>query len=290
MLPQIFLAQPPATAQARRTLRAHALELAAQLVRVAEGPCYAILNIEPAESEPIDMLLLRPRSALVALVRQAEGPLRVQGGHPWLAQARQARADALAMLGGLAPALGTAVAAVVAAPRIPEGSSIALDVEDHRQRVKLLGFDELAALASMLQAGAQLDEAAMRGAAQALDAQLWHNGERLLFEIGLAPYVLRRGDGATLPLLEGASVVGRRKQAIQHEYRLTIEGDDAVSADHAIIVCAPSGRLLLRDTSTNGTYIRAPGGSEQRIHHAEQAIAPDTIIRLGETELALVRA
>ena len=186
--------------------------------------------------------------------------------------------------------LGNPVAAIIITPALPPSSQIALDIEDHRQRVKVLEIGELAPLASMLQADAQLDLAAMQQIAAQLDARLWHDGERLLFEISLTPFALRvlSRDSPPQPLLEGANIIGRRAAPLQQEYRLTITGDDTISADHAVLVC-DGERVVVRDTSTNGTLVRTSDGVETLLQHGEAALAPGSVLRTGETELRLER-
>lgn len=308
--PQIFLATTPATAQTRRMLRVRALDLLARLGDFGEGPCVAVLCVVQGAAS-VDIVLLRPRSVLVGTFQEADAPIDIHRDHSWLVEARAARAAVLRVLeeGGkgqrgegetvffpphplpLSPSqLGSPVAAVIVAPSLPAESRIVLDVEDHRQRVKVLGLDELAPLAAMLQAGAQLDQSATEAIAKQLGGSLWHDGERFVFELGLAPYELRLVSGDArqrFPLLEGANILGRRALPLQYEYRLAFPGDDSISADHAILICSPDGRVVLRDTSTNGSYIRLMDGGEERIHRAERSLTPGTILRIGETLLRL---
>lgn len=291
-MPQLFLASTPATAHARRLLRMRALDLHARLSRINDEPCVGMLNMEHDESV-IDLVLLRPRSVLVGMLKEVDTPLDIRRDHPWLAEARAARAAVLQLLeqsATFSPAqFGTPIAAVIVVPAVHAESQIVLDVEDHRQRVKVLGLNELAPLAAMLQAGAQLDQAAMEQIGEQLGGRLWHNGERLQFELGLVPYELRvlSNGGQRYPLIEGANILGRRTTPLQYEYRLAFSGDDSISADHAILICAPDGRVVLRDTSTNGSYIRAMDGGEERLHRSERALSPGTILRIGETLLRL---
>lgn len=293
MLPQIYLAQTPTSALRRRMLRVQALELRDRLARIDPGPCYVVLQLGEAGAPRMDVAILRPRSVIIGLLKTVDTPLDIGRDHPWLLEARQARAMLVAQLTAneTAPppwAIGTPIAAVIISPQLPAESQITLDVEDHRQRVKVLTIDELAPLAAMLQAGAQLDEAAMQQLVAQLGARHWHNGERLLFEIGLAPYrlaVIGR-DSPPLTLLEGATVIGRRTAPLHYEYRLTITGDDSISADHAVLVC-DGERVVLRDTSTNGTLITTADSAAQMVHLSEISIVPGTVIRIGETEVRL---
>ena len=98
--------------------------------------------------------------------------------------------------------------------------------------------------------------------------RLWHDGERLLFELAPGRFQLRllpEGDRAeaVLPLIEGENVVGRRKTPRRYERRVTLSGDDLVSSDHARIVCGDDDRVALRDTSKNGTWITATCSSTE---------------------------
>jgi hypothetical protein len=63
-----------------------------------------------------------------------------------------------------------------------------------------------------------------------------------------------------------------------------------MSNDHALIVVADDGRIVVRDTSTNGTWIALPGEPERRLHRAEQPVVPGTTLRMGATRMRLERA
>jgi hypothetical protein len=319
--PKIYLGQTPATAHGRRALRLRALDLHARLSQLDESaPSYALLNFQPSpndETSIVDVLLLRPKAVLVGILKEYDGPIDVRANGQWvmhssgaqirgpsgetpLEQIKRSRDHVRAKIeqtsastsSALAERLGTLIGALICTPKTHPETRVNLDIEDHRQRIKVLGLDELRPLLAMLQAGAQLAEDDMRLVAQEVfQGRLWHDGKQLLFELGLASYHMRvlASDGGTavLPLLEGASVIGRRAAPIQHEYRITLTGDDSVSNDHAIIVCGTDNRVLLRDTSTNGSWVQAPDGPEIRVHHAERSIVPGSIIRMGETRLVL---
>jgi hypothetical protein len=172
-------------------------------------------------------------------------------------------------------------------------SRISLDVGEHRQWLKVLGLDELPGLAAMVQLGTQLAEEWIRLiVSEIFGGRPWHDGERLLFELAPGRFQLRllaEGDRAeeVLPLIEGENLIGRRRQASGHEHRLTLAGDDLISSDHARIVCHGSDRVTLHDTSKNGTWVASQGGPEERLHGAERAIGPGTVLRMGVTRMRL---
>jgi hypothetical protein len=313
--PQIYLGQIPATPPARRLLREQALKLAALFSRPALDPTALLLHVQPPDANhPADLLLLRPHAALVGVIKEADGPimtdaagrwlhagrdepLRGPGGEPLLAWIKQLRESAMAPLErATAQSFARMIGALIVAPTTHPESQIALDIDDHRQQIKALGFDELPALAAMAQTGIRLDSAALADLmTDVFGAQLWYDGERLLFEISqsaLRLRVLGHGDAAqrTWPLLEGANFVGRRQTPHRYEYRVTLSGDDLMSNDHALIVVADDGRVVVRDTSTNGTWIAVPGEPERRLHRAERPVAPGTVMRMGATRMLLERA
>jgi hypothetical protein len=188
------------------------------------------------------------------------------------------------------------VGALICAPATHPESRISLDVDDHRQWLKILGLDELAGLAAMLRAGARLPEDLMHWIAGDLfGGRLWHDGETLLFELAQSRFQLRHlDDGApiqrVLPLIEGENVVGRRKTPRRYEHRVTISGDDLISSDHVRLICADGSQVRLRDTSKNGTYLLRPDGSEERLRGEERSIGPGALIRIGVTRLRLESA
>jgi len=307
--PLIYVGQTPETPRGRRTLRERALDLHARL-RQMDDPAALLLDAPPAPGEPpLDLLLLRDGLALAGALYDGGEPVDVQADGQWvrresrerlrgprgetpleaLRRARDlARARLEALLPDPQPAPWRMAGALIFTPATPPDSRIALDVDDHRQQLKVLGLDELPALAALLRGGPHLDETALRAAMQALGGQLWHDGARLLFELAYAPLRLRLLDEPGQPamqLIEGANMIGRRAAPQRYEYRLSIPGDDLMSNDHAVLVCTLDGRAVLRDTSTNGTWVTLPGAVEERIHRADREIRPGTQLRMGMTQL-----
>lgn len=312
MYPLIYVGQTPETPPARRMLRERALDLHTRLRQMAD-PAALLLNAAPAPGEPpLDLLLLRDGLALAgsfyeggeAVDVQADGQwvrresrarLRGPRGETPLEALRRARDLARAGLEPLLPEQPASppwrmVGALIFTPSTPPDAQIALDVDDHRQQLKVLGLDELPALAALLRNGPTLDETALRTTMQALGGLLWHDGTRLLFELAYAPLRLRLLDTPgqpTMALIEGANLIGRRAVPLRYEYRLSIPGDDLMSNDHAVLVCTLDGRSVLRDTSTNGTWITPPGATEERVHRTDRELRPGTLLRMGMTQLML---
>ena len=125
-------------------------------------------------------------------------------------------------------------------------------------------------------------------------------GARFVFDLAPARFQIRAlaglpgeaGPGArgerVLPLLEGENVLGRRRSAQKYEHRLTLSGDELISADHALLSYGDEDRVTLRDSSKNGTWITPPGGVEERLR-GERTIVPGTLLRVGATRLRLER-
>jgi hypothetical protein len=313
--PQIYLGQIPTTSPARRLLREQALKLAALFSRPALEPTALLLHFQPpAATHPADLLVLRPHAALVGVIKDVDGPIVTDAAGQWLAASRgealrgpegeplldyikQLREHVMAGLEqATAQSFVRTVGAFIVAPAVHPETQLVLDIDDHRQHIKVLGLDELPTLAAMAQTGITLDDAALPAfMADVFGAQLWYDGERLLFEISrsaLRLRVLRHGDTAqhTWTLLEGANFVGRRQAPHRYEYRVALSGDDLMSNDHALIVVADDGRIVVRDTSTNGTWIALPGEPERRLHRAERPVVPGTTLRMGATRMRLERA
>jgi hypothetical protein len=344
--PQLYIGQVPGSASERYVLRERALDLHAALrggsrPRAEQEPTLLLLNFligDRSVPQPVELLLLRPNAAIVALVRSYSGPIEVTPDGRWTdlasgaalrdglgrtpLQVVRAQRDAVraclqrsaATL--LEPALDTGpalvrgamelpsavdrpfertVGAFICAPATHPESRISLDVDDHRQWLKILGLDELAGLAAMLRSGARLSETALHTiAAELFGGRLWHDGEKLLFELVPGRFQLRLlGEGppeaAILPLIEGENVIGRRKSTRHHEHRVTLSGDDLVSSDHARLVCGDE-QITLRDISKNGTYLLQPDGSEEPLRGADRILVPGALLRMGVTRLRLERA
>jgi FHA domain len=316
---QIYLGQVPSSVQERRMLRTHALDLQASL-RPAHAlePTYALLNFT-AGVQPdvcaVELLLLRPKAIIVGAIRAYPGPIAVlHGGHwilcatgdairdhndlpplQWVKAQRDAvhaqlNAQAAQLVGE--PSFERIVGALICAPTIHADSRISLDVDEHRQLLKILGLDELAGLAAMIRTGPQIDEAGMRLiVTDIFGGQLWHDGAQFLFELAPCRFQLRLLDTSArqesiLPLAEGENIVGRRT-AHANEHRLTLSGDDLISSDHARLICEEADHVILRDTSKNGTWIALPGHPEEHVQGAERAIVPGTLLRMGLMRLRL---
>lgn len=324
MYPKLYLGHTPPTARERSALRERALDLHERLGAGHEPePAYALLNFAAGDAPPeseVELLLLRPNAVIVGAIREYAGPIDVLPGGGWLHRdtgeaisepsgetplqrikaqrdAVRARLDAdAARLAGVpaeAQPFARTVGALICAPATHPDSRISLDVDEHRQLLKVLGLDELPGLAAMVRSGMALSEEDMRAIASELFAgRLWHDGEQLLFELAPCRFRLRLlADGAraeaVLPLLEGENFVGRRRAPRRHEHRLTLAGDDLVSSDHARIICGEADHVVLRDTSKNGTWVTPPGTAEERVHDSERAIVPGTLLRMGMTRMRL---
>lgn len=328
--PQIYIGSIPATAAERRALRARALALHTALrASRAPAPTYALLDFAAQDGDlgaaapPIELLLLRPNVAIVGAIRAFPGPIEVTPDGRWtllatgapiregrgLAPLQVVRAQrdmvrdrldrvAARLLGPEADAqpFQRTIGALICAPTAHAESRISLDVDDHRQLLKVLGMDELAGLVAMAHSGARLDEEIMRViVGELFGGRLWHDGARFLFELAPGRFQLRRlaEDGraeSVLPLAEGETVIGRRRVAQAHELRITLADDDLVSSDHVRLLCGDDDAVALRDTSKNGTWVALPGELEQRIHKAEITIEPGALLRLGMTRMRLERA
>src|SRR5262249_36132486 len=149
-------------------------------------PTTLLLHFAAGEgAADIDLLLLRPQAAIVGALRAYRGPIVAGPGGPWSYRdsgeaireprghtptqhvkaqrdAVRERLDAAAgWLFGLAPQarpFERMVGALICVPATHPESRITLEVSEHRQQIKVLGFDELAQLAAILQTGAQLSD------------------------------------------------------------------------------------------------------------------------------------
>lgn len=322
--PKLYIGHIPPTPEARRVLRYYALELSERLrARSSTQAIYVLFNFSPSkqmEHEPVDLLLLQENTIIVGILQECKVPLDIFPNGQWqiretgqqmvglrgetpLEQIKQTRAtirqrieDYAAAVPGITvgeQGLQRITGALICVPSIHPESRVTLDIADHRSQIKVLGLNELPALAMMTNSAVTMDEYTLQAlVSDVFSGQCWHNGSQLLFE--LAPTSLRlrvlTAQSQTeqiLPLIEETNVVGRRNTPLRHEYRLTLTGDDLMSNDHAIITCIPDGRVLLQDTSTNGTWITLPGQTEEHLHHVEREIVPDTFLRMGATNLRL---
>jgi len=332
--PQIYLGHTPGTGAERRALRALAIDLGARIqAGRAQEPTTLLLHFSAGAgpAQAIDLLLLRPNAVIVGALRAYHGPIVALPGARWtyrdgepIREARdrtpiqhvrlqrdavrdrldQAAAGVLDPSSGSAPgAFERTIGALICVPSTHPESRISLDVNDHRQQLKVLGLDELPALAAMVRTGARLSEQAMRTiAAEVFAGRLWHDGTRFLFDLAPARFQLRvladpsSGQGQSgargervLPLMEGETVMGRRRAPQQGEYRLTLGGDELISGDHALIAYDDGERVALRDISKNGTWMTPPGGTEERVR-GERVIVAGTLLRMGMTRMQLERA
>ena len=323
MYPQIYIGQSPDSSARRRALRALALDLRARFqgARAAE-PTTLLLHFDPGVgiAERADLLLLRAGAVIVGALRAYRGPIEALPGGHWthrdtgepiretrdhtpiqhirlLRDAVRDRLERAAadLPGALGPgAFERTIGALICVPATHPESRISLDVSDHRQQLKVLGLDELAGLAGMVRTGVELSPEAMRAiAAELFGGRLWHDGTRFTFELAPARFQLRvlaEGGRAerVLPLLEGESVIGRRRAPQQHEQRLSLGGDELISGDHALIAYGDDDSVTLRDSSKNGTWVTPPGGAEERVR-GERPIEPGALLRMGVTRMRLER-
>lgn len=316
--PQIYLGETPASAPERQALRALAIELRARLhaARLAE-PIVLLLHFARSSLPPVDLLLLSPHTALVGVVRTYRVAVQAQPGGRWAYRDSGApivepsglapmqlvaaqRDHVRALLAQGAPTLAEPapidrlVGALICAPVLHPDSRISLDIGEHRRQLKVLGLDELPGLVPMLHSGAQLSEPAMRAiASDLLGGRLWHDGARFLFDLAPPRFQLRVLASGTraeriLQLNEGDTIVGRRRAPQQNEYRLTITGDELISADHLVVTCGEGEQLLVRDISKNGTWVSTPAGAEERVR-GERVLAPGAQLRVGITQLRIER-
>lgn len=318
MYPQIYLGDIPTSAPERQALRGLAIELRARIhaARLAE-PIVLLLHFAPTALPPVDLLLLSPHTALVGVVRAYRAAVLAQPGGRWSYRDSGApiveaggltpmqlvaaqRDHVRALLGQGAPLLAEPmptdrlVGALICAPVLHPDSRISLDIGEHRRQLKVLGLDELPGLVPMLRSGAQLAEPAMRAiTGDLLGGRLWHDGARFLFDLAAPRFQLRvlpNGTRAerTLPLNEGDTIIGRRRAPLQNEHRMTIAGDELISADHVVLICGEGDQIVVRDISKNGTWVSGPAG-EERIR-SERALAPGAQLRIGITQVRLERA
>jgi hypothetical protein len=311
---QIYIGQTPDRPEQRRALRTFAMDLRLRLRPTREqSPALVLLNAPVLGAGIIDLILVRPNAFIVGAVRSYDGPIVAESWAAWRDQRGAVLTDdgmaPLRYIGmqrdtlrarlveALAPdspeirALPRMIAALISSPTLHPESRIALDIEDHRMQRKLLGLDELAGLAMLGNVGVHIPETNLAPLIELIGGQLWHDGSRLLFELAPPRLHLRLINSSSLrpalPLIEGENVIGRRRTARPHEHRLTIAGDDLMSSDHALVTCQFDGRVTLRDISKNGTWFTLPGGEESFVHADERQIAPGTILRMGETRMAI---
>ncbi|MCS6939576.1 MAG: FHA domain-containing protein [Roseiflexaceae bacterium] len=326
MQPQIYVGRTPDTARERIVLRERALALVrAMRQSPTEGQCAVVFNITAGADPPltrIDLLVLRATAVIVGALRTYTGPidappggiwrdratgqpiLEEDGAHP-LHRLRQQR-DAVQMsLNAAAVRLGIASAephpfrqvtgVIVSVPALPADSRISLDVDDHRDHLKVCGFDELPGVAAMSHSGVTLSGEAIHTIATHLfGGRLWYDDNRFLFELAPPRFQLfiQAPESAPLsvPLYEGETIVGRRKSPRGNERRIPILNDELVSSDHLSIVSDDEpGGVVIRDTSKNGTWVTPPDGPTEHLRNTERIIFAGTRLRLGMTDMILER-
>lgn len=322
---RIYIGRTPDTARERIALRERALTL----VRGArqsptEGTCTIAFNIAAGADPPlaqIDLLILRATAVIVGALRSYAGPidappggvwrdrasgqpiLEEDGAHP-LHRLRQQR-DAVQMsLNAAAARLGVATAdphpfkqvigVLVGVPALPADSHISLDVDDHRDHLKVCSFDELPGVAAMSHSNVSLPEEAIHTIAGSLfGGRLWYD-DRFLFELAPPRFQLSiRPSGSapvSVPLYEGETIIGRRRSPKGNERRIPVLNDDLVSSDHLYIVCGDDVQTVaIRDASKNGTWVTQPDGPAEHLRNAACTIPVGTRLRIGTTDLILER-
>lgn len=326
MRPRIYVGRTPDTARERIALRERALTLA-RAIRLSptEGRCVVVFNITAGTDPPltrIDLLALRATAVIVGALRTYAGPidappggvwrdrasgqpiLEEDGAHP-LHRLRQQR-DAVQMsLNAAAARLGIATAtphpfnqvigAIIGVPALPADSRISLDVDDHRDHLKVCSFDELPGVAAMSHSGVTLSDAVIHTIAVHLfGGRLWYDDNRFLFELAPPRFqlLIQAPESAPLsvPLYEGETVVGRRKLPKGYERRIPICNDELVSSDHLFIICGDEpDSIIIRDASKNGTWVTPPDGPAEHLRNTERIIPAGTRLRLGITDMILER-
>jgi hypothetical protein len=319
--PHIAIANIPNTSAERYALRERAIVLHTALRDShASAQSYLLLNYSTPQTQipPIDCILIRPNSIIIGMLKHYPNAISIMPNGEWIersnrsslrdAQQRtplqvvhmqrdiirqQLNAAAEHLLGPEAPdfAFQRTIGALICTPSLPAESTISLDIDDHIQQLKILGLNELASLMAMSNNGLKLEETQIRYIiTEILGGSHWHDGTRFLFELAAPRYQLRRlgaiGEAEQIhQLIEGETIVGRRRTAKAYEARISIEGDDLISTDHIRIYCDTSNTIRLTDISKNGTWIIHPDHTEQRLHQQQATINPNTILRIGTTLL-----
>ena len=316
--PRIYICDIPETISARRLLRSRALELHTLLSNTRDTQLQLVVLNIPLGHEHLDVLLARQNVLIAASMYHWPQAISIPYGMPWreklsgtvlnLPDGRSPLQHVAALRNAMrislkqswqqtqieSQALECMIGAVVAIPELHPDSEVQLDINDHQQRLKLLGLNELPGLAAMAGASWQLTESTLQAMiTEHLHARLWHDGTALLFELARPRFQLRLlGDDlescAALPLLEGENIIGRRRAMQPSEYRHSI-ADDLVSNDHALIYCEDGDQLRLCDMSKNGTWLTIPGEREEYIHHQEHLLQVGMKIRVGITRMRLER-
>jgi hypothetical protein len=324
MQPRIYVGHTPDTTDERILLRERALMLANAVRRSpTEGICAIAFNMTVGTESPltgIDLIVMRTTAVIVGALRTFAGPidappggvwrdrasgqpiLEADGSHP-LHRIRVQRDAVQLSLNAAAARLGLdsadprpfrrVIGAIVGVPAIPADSRISLDVDDHRDHLKVCSFEELPGVAALAHSGLVMSTEIIHTIlADLFGCRLWYDDGRLLFELAPPRFQLRiTAPGrapVTAPLYEGETVVGRRQSAQGIERRITLSNDELVSSDHLHIVChADPASVMIRDTSKNGVWVTPPDGPIEHIRHAERTIPVGTRLRLGMTDIIL---
>ncbi|MBO9325406.1 MAG: FHA domain-containing protein [Roseiflexus sp.] len=324
MQPRIYVGHTPDTTGERILLRERALTLANVIRRSpTEGICAIAFNVTVGTESPltgIDLIAMRTTAVIVGALRAFAGPIEALPGGVWRDRASgqpileadgshplhriRVQRDAVQMsLNAAAARLGLdpadprpfrrVIGAIVGVPAIPSDSRISLDVDDHRDHLKVCSFEELPGVAALAHSGVTLSTEDIHTIiANLFGCQLWYDDGQLLFELAPPRFQLRIMAPGRAPvtalLYEGETVVGRRQSAQGTERRITLYNDELVSSDHLHIVCRddPTG-VIIRDTSKNGVWITLPDRSIEHIRHTERIIPVGTRLRLGMTDIIL---
>ncbi|HMP39558.1 MAG TPA: FHA domain-containing protein [Roseiflexaceae bacterium] len=311
MAVQLYLGSIPRESAARCLLRERALALAALFDQARmPDPILGLLHLPLAAADdvqPVDLVLLTPAAAMVATIHTHTGPVDMLADGRWMVQGRlfelhggtplahvaAQRDQVMRLLQQAGLLYEQIIGALVVAPILDPRSNILLDIDDHRRRLKVCGFDEIAGLISMLDGrGAQFSRVALETTlVEHLGASLWYERGQLIFELAPARCRLRVvADGgeevAIMPLYEGATVIGRRRTPQYYERRVVVSGDDLISSDHATIICDDAG-IRIRDTSKNGTWILGMAGEQEALHDTEREITIGATLRVGRTHMHL---
>ncbi len=278
---RIYLGSTPPTVQERLALRERAVDLIAGLKPVQAS---IMIGFGLVGTLPIDLAIIAPGLLLTGLLRDQQTFAEEAASTTLTAFAQQQRAMLCAALPG---AHAAAIAAIVITPTLAAESEITLDIDDHRARVKILGFDELVGMTMLAVGDARAETPGNWPLDHAFAARLWHDGARFLFPLMPAQFQLRLAHGGIVPLYEGETILGRRRSPRRYEHRITCTDDDLISTDHATLTCLDDETIMLRDMSKNGTRVTRPGEREQQLHNDTTQVTAGTKLNIGSTTLVI---
>ncbi len=306
----VYLGQIPPDPARRRRLRDYTLELLLLLGRAPSAEPTVLLVSFAADAAPaddIDLLLLRPAATLVLALRALPDPIETAHDGSW----RSRSGDLIVEAGGRTPldhirlqrdavrarlaAYGAAgdpvIGAIAMMPEIHPESQVTLDIDDHRDGLKLLSLEELPGLAAMTRGKLRRPvELLHEIAGELFGGQLWCDGGQLRFALGPARHMAAiSGPGGELlvALDEGETLIGRRKSARRHEHRVVVAGDDLISSDHARLICTGEDAIAVQDISRNGTWVALPDGQEYLLRGETRSVEPGTTLRMGATRVTI---